>query len=177
MSLNYKNLDEPTRKLMLDELQIDEGKGILYLSNRLSEPGLQQYPRLLKTAIEDGNDGTLEASLSKIGIFNATFPRKKPSGGYSEVKMPSNAAQTLAEGEFNRFYIRGICRVAIEANTNEVLVYRAKEVKQPRPGSEEMIGQSRDAEKLLEDLRSSIGVDTALGLPQGPNSGLSVHLP
>lgn len=30
---------------------------------------------------------------------------------------------------------------------------------------------------MLDDLRTHVGVDTALGLPPGPNSGLSVRLP
>src|SRR6266851_5569734 len=34
-----------------------------------------------------------------------------------------------------------------------------------------------DPKALLTDLRSNPGVDTALGLPPGPNSGLSARLP
>jgi hypothetical protein len=30
---------------------------------------------------------------------------------------------------------------------------------------------------LLDDLRTNVGVDTALGLPAGPNSGLSAMIP
>lgn len=44
---------------------------------------------------------------------------------------------------------------------------------QPRPESEAMIGRLIIAEKLLKDLRASIGVEPALGLPKGPNSVLA----
>jgi len=46
-----------------------------------------------------------------------------------------------------------------------------------RPESQRMIGNTISAKALLDDLRAHIGVDTALGLPAGPNSGLSVRLP
>lgn len=83
----------------------------------------------------------------------------------------------LAEGEFNRFYIRAICVRAMESGVREVTVYRAKEVLDARTESTRKIGQSVSAEELLRDLRTSQGIDTALGLPPGPNSGLSVYLP
>lgn len=59
---------------------------------------------------------------------------------------------------------------------NSVEVYRAKAVQQPRPQSERLVGTTVDVHRLLRDLRTNVGVDTALGIPAGPNSGLSVRL-
>jgi hypothetical protein len=87
-----------------------------------------------------------------------------------------NANETLAEGEFNRFYLRGLCRVAIDGRTPSIAVYRAKPVAEPRPESQALIGTTFDANTLLADLRAHTGVDTALDLPPGPNSGLSGRL-
>ncbi len=47
----------------------------------------------------------------------------------------------------------------------------------PRPGSEEKIGTLIDAKAILHDLRTTPGLEPALGLPPGPNSGLSAKLP
>jgi hypothetical protein len=94
------------------------------------------------------------------------------------VKVPYTAAQTLSEGEFNRYYIRALCLRALKEE-RELEVYRAKEVSDPRPESQRMIGlilDTKRAETLLNDLRINVGVDTALGLPNGPNSGLSVKI-
>jgi hypothetical protein len=91
--------------------------------------------------------------------------------------MRVNAHEMLAEGEFNRFYIRALCLRAIEDGVSEVIVYRAKDVEHARSESQQKIGSRVAAELLLRDLRTHVGVDTALGLPPGPNSGLSVHLP
>ncbi len=93
------------------------------------------------------------------------------------VRVPITAPDTLAEGEFNRFFVRGLCVKAIEDGIPEVEVYRGKQVNQPRPQSEAMIGKRISAKRLLDDLRVSQGVEPALGLPPGPNSGLTVRLP
>jgi len=91
--------------------------------------------------------------------------------------VPSDAANTLAEGEFNRFYLRALWLKAINNNITHLTIYRAKSVMDPRPESELKINTSINAKQLLNDLRTNIGVDTALGLPPGPNSGLSAKLP
>ncbi len=91
-------------------------------------------------------------------------------------KVASNAAEMLAEGELNRFFIRGLCICMTAADVNaEVEIYRAKEVEKPRSESQMRIGKRVRASALLNDLRQNIAVDTALGVPAGPNSGLSVR--
>lgn len=103
--------------------------------------------------------------------------KKKPGGGYALADVPYTAAGTLAEGEFNRFYIRGLCLRAIEENVPSLVVYRAKAVTNARSESERKIGAGVSPQSLLDDLRSHARLDTALGLPPGPNSGLSVCFP
>jgi hypothetical protein len=80
------------------------------------------------------------------------------------------AAETLAEGEFNRFYVRALCRRQMSGD-GQLVVHRAKQVQNPRPESEALIGTSPNAGKLLDDLRNNPGVEPALGVPKGPNSG------
>lgn len=92
-------------------------------------------------------------------------------------KVPVTAPDTLAEGEFNRFYARGLCARAIADGIPDVEVYRGKQVQRPRPESQSKIGNRINVKALLEDLRKSQGVEPALGLPPGPNSGLTVRLP
>ena len=83
----------------------------------------------------------------------------------------------LSEGEFNRFYMRGLCERAKEEGHTHVLLYRAKFAEHPRAESEVLIGSEIEVDQLLADLRKHIRIDTALGLPPGPNSGLSIRLP
>jgi hypothetical protein len=110
-------------------------------------------------------------------MLNSTTQRRRPRGGVVIAKMPYNAAETLAEGEFNRYFVRGLCRRAMANGIPRLEVYRAKAVENPRPESEARIGHLIDPEAVLIDLRASQGVETALGIPPGPNSGITVKIP
>jgi len=176
MAFNFENLDQATRDLMLNEVTYDTSKqGGLYLSRRFSNQGRQIYETLLRNAITNGNEETLTASLAKPAYFNETEERNV-KGKTVIAKIPSNAAELLAQGEFNRFYIRALCLRA--ANENRTLqIYRARQSSNPRPESEAMIGQTvNNLQTLLNDLRDNYEVDKVLGLPPGPNSGLSCRL-
>jgi hypothetical protein len=177
MSLDLKNLDEKTRRFMLEEVEQDLANDQLYISPRLNGDGRIAYIALLKEAIESHNDDWLAQNLRYGGLINLTEQRRKPNGGYTMVKVPVTAPDTLAEGEFNRFYARGLSRRAVEEAIPALEIYRAKEVMQPRSESIRKIGAKVDPKALLQDLRTHPGVDTALGLPPGPNSGLSVKIP
>jgi len=177
MGLSYMNLDERTRVLMIAEIERDIDENTLFISDNLSPQGKAEYPELLRAAARSGSDATLGAAI--LGRLNPyEKPRPLKSGGFSKPpEMRKNAHEMLAEGEFNRFYIRGLCLRAIEDGIPELIVYRAKAVENPRPMSQQKIGQRILAEALLRDLRINPGVETALGLPPGPNSGLSAQLP
>lgn len=177
MGLHHENLDGRTRQLMLNEVDSDASKETLYISPRLNEQGAKDYPLLLRDAIQNHNDDWLANELRCRNYMNASEQRRKPKGGLTTVQVPITAPDTLAEGEFNRFYARGICIRAIEDGISEVEVYRGKQVNQPRPESEAMIGKRISANALLEDIRQSPGVEPALDLPPGPNSGLTIRLP
>ena len=177
MGLAYRNLDERTRSLMLAEIERDVAANVLYVSDNLSPQGKHDYPNLLRNAARTGTDVALAAQI-KSRLNTHEKPRLLKSGEFSKPPvMRSNAHEMLAEGEFNRFYIRAVCLRAIEDGIAQVIVYRAKHVEHPRSDSEAKIGRAVPAQPLLDDLRAHPGVDTALGLPPGPNSGLSVHLP
>jgi hypothetical protein len=175
MALALMHLDEQTRGFMLEEVDDDVTSGHLYISPRLNARGVEEYPTLLCDAVREHADGWLANEISRRGLLNSHLERKVRGGGVTMVRVPVNAAETLAEGEFNRFYIRGLCRRAIAEGMAGVEVYRAKAVEQPRSSSQILLGTIFDPTALLNDLRSSQGVEPAHGLPSGPNSGLSVR--
>jgi len=183
MSLTYNNLDTLTRQLMVEELNLDISLNKLYQGKRLTPYGLQDWPLALRTAFEAGSDLTLEVWLSQPGRLETT--EQYTRNGITRSKaVPVTAARTFAEGEFNRFYIRGVCRQAMNlknagVGAGMVTVYRARYSENPRPESIALDGTQIDANSLLLDLRENASVDginTALGLPPGPNSGMSVRL-
>ena len=172
MPLEYYHLDQDIRSLMKNELELDIENNNIYLSPRLTPEGQSKYTDLLFTAFEDGDDFTLMQDIRKYLKQTET---RQTKNGISQVKVPVTASVTLAEGEFNRYYIRALCRKVLESG-GSLEVYRAKQVNNARSESQRKIGQLVEPNQLLEDLREDPRIDTVLGLPNGPNSGLSVKI-
>lgn len=172
MGLTYRNLDENTRKHMLKENDI----GGHYVSPRLRPEAWDEWLTIFEEGIRNHNDDWIAEETNRRSLLKTHEERKKPKGGITIAKVPHNAAQQLAEGEFNRFYLRGICARALDEGKSQIQIYRGKEVSKPRTESELKIGELIDAHELLSDLRSSDFVDNALKLPAGPNSGLTAEI-
>ena len=178
MGLHHEDLDNETRLFMIEEIEMDIRSDKVYRSSYLTQSGQGDFPDLVLAAAKNGNDDSLATSLS--GKFNRTTQRRKPKGpGYYTAAVPVNAAEVLAESEFNRYFVRGLCRRAIKFDIGRLQVYRAKAVAQPRLESESKIGLLVLPDVVLTDVRKSqeYGVETALGIPPGPGSGISLRIP
>lgn len=137
MALKLDNLDDITRKYMVEEMQGDISERKVYISSRLNADGKIRFQELLIASAKSGNDGTLAESL--LGYFN----EKESNGKGSYKSIPYNANVTLAEGEYNRYYIRALCRRAILEN-KRIEVCRVRDSSRPRPESECRIGEIVD---------------------------------
>lgn len=167
---NFLNLDCNVRSFMLQEVERDIKSKALFFSVRFNDKGRELYPTLLKEAIENSNEVELEHSLCE----NKCFKQVEKTKDGKERRVPSNAAKSLAQNEFNRFYIRAVCLRALELNIKDVTVYRARMSSRSRAESDRLIGTKLSAAELLEDLRNSIG-ETPQMLPH-INSGLSIKI-
>ncbi|RYX87283.1 hypothetical protein EON73_01675 [bacterium] len=168
-NFTFLDLTDEVRDLIQSEITADASNNVLYLSSRLNDLGKKSYPDSLTRAVKTGDAETLQIELESGNFFNSMDTRQgKP------IKMASNAAQLLAQSEFNRFYIRGVCLKAIKDGQENVEVYRSRQSSWTRPESENKIGTLIKASDLLEDLRTSIGTEPKI-LPE-INSGLSVKL-
>ncbi|QMV51884.1 hypothetical protein [Ewingella americana] len=174
MALNYLDLDQTTRQFMSEEIQYDKQNDRFYLSNYLTTRGKEIWPTLLEEAIQQ-DDAWLEKEIQNRGLLAEFYPRRKPkSEEMTQARVPYTAAQTLAEGEFNRLYARGLSSRAISEGDEFVEAYRARHSEKSRPESEAIIGAKFKPQNILDDLRNNTGVETALGVPPGPNSGISI---
>jgi len=126
MGILYENLDERTREFMIQELNLDISNGRLYKSQRLNSFGQETWSEILREAVQSHNDDWLADQLQTRGCFETYEPRKT-RGRITMVKVPKNASETLAEGEFNRFYARALC--SIESKTEYLRLKFAEESK------------------------------------------------
>lgn len=168
---DFKDLDENTRKYMLIEVDQAIKASQLNFSKRFNDTGTKLYPQLLRDAVTSGTGTTLAVALQQHGCFNTHEKR-----GAVTRKIPENAAITFAEGEFNAFYMRGVCHRAIQ-DGHMVQVYRAKDSEVHRKDSELIEGKLEDPKRVLLIIRNSLdGSQRGPGMPAGSNSGLSIKL-
>ena len=172
MGLRYENLDATTRPLMLEEIERDGDK--IYISNYLNDEGRERWPEFLREAARNGTDNSLAEALRVGRCFKRQVVRRKPKGGFTMAAVPVTAAQTLAESQFNMYYMRALARRAIDGKL-ALIVYRAKAVDNPRLESERMIDTQLDPAEVLRVLRDTHGVEPSIGIPL-PNTGLTVKL-
>lgn len=174
MPLKYDDLDPETRKYALAEFDSDVERGALTISSRIRPTRTSEYESLLREALAYYDDRWLEERVDDLVVDFEL--RRTPSGATTTAKLPSYAPRVLAEGDFNRYYMRGVCARAVAEGRAVVEVYRARLSAEPRPESKELEGQRLDAAALLEELRTPFP-DSDEGPPLGkPNSGLSVRL-
>jgi hypothetical protein len=174
MPLQYQNLDPTTRRYALAELDGDLESGAFHLSARLRPTVAAEYQRLLRDAIRYYDDLWLEEHASDLLIESES--RRTSSGGQVTAKVPDMAARMVAEGDFNRYYMRGVAMRATDEGRQVVEVYRARLSLEPRPESAELEGQRLPARAVLDQLRGLTSAEPVAAPLGRPNSGLSVRL-
>ena len=172
---NFKNLDEATRTAMLEAIEEAEGSNNIYKSTRFNDAGKKRWLPLLKQAAQEHNEHWLAYQLEADQLMIDFEGAKKPSGGYTIKHVPHTAAETMAEGQFNRFYMLGLCRVARAKGISHLDVYRAKPRSNPRPESQSLIGTRLSIDEIESQLKET-NASFASPLVK-PNSGISVKLP
>ena len=164
MGLKYENLDEITRKYMVEEIEHSIGRHELYKYKEFTDDGWKVYPDVLIKAAKEGDDDFLSVTLYHSNCFRLDSLRESYS--------------SFAEAEFNRIYIRGLCRRAIDEN-KKLQVYMAKPQEETQISGLEL-GQIVEPEQLLMLLRDQevrgTSIEVILGVQLPPNSGVSVRL-
>jgi hypothetical protein len=176
MSLDLPHLDDRTRHHMLAELDADVASEGLYFSPQLSEAGLSHYQRLLRDAIRSGTEVSFAQALSARRAVRPPSRWQHPKD-VGPAGALADATFRLAEREFHRFYIRGLCCRALEQGIDLLVIYRARPTDEGHRPSDSMIGLRIDVGSLLEDLRGAFRSLPPHGLPQCRDPGLSVRFP
>lgn len=174
MGIHYENLDEATRDYMLKESQL----GGHYISPRLTENGQRFWQSLLEEGIKSHNDDWIAQEILAHEYMRSHEQYIRNGVARERNINKAHAAQQLAEGEFNRYYLRGLCLRAKAEHKDFLVVYRGKLVSQPRPESDQKIGTMVSIDVLLENLRTNdfVTIEDVIGIPGGPNSGLTCRI-
>lgn len=157
-TMHFHNLDNDTRRLMSQELARDINDDNVYLSTRLTEYGKSRWTHILGGVFSLGSTDLLAECLGAAGVLETseTYTR---AGQTKRRAMPKNAADTLAHGEFNRYYMRALCLQALADPFRSLAleVCRVKQVQSPREESQARIGDQVDPAEMLSYLRQVPG--------------------
>jgi hypothetical protein len=171
----FENLDDTTRAAMLEAIEEAERSDNIYSSARFNEAGNEQWLPLLKEAAREHDEHWLAYQLEANVLMKDFEDAQKPSGGYTIKHVPHTAAETMAEGQFNRFYMLGLCKRARAESVSHLIVYRAKESSEPREESKSLIGTRLSIDEIESQLKETKASFKSQLVK--PNSGISVKLP
>ena len=129
VGMRFDELDGTTRRYMLEEFLAEEAGGNPYRGKNLSIEGLKVFPRLMRDAIEQGDEGTLSAALSDSHFWNPTEVYVRDGIPRDRKINVLQAAQRLAGSEFNTWYVRGLSRRLLDEGVVECEVYRTAQPK------------------------------------------------
>lgn len=172
---NFEDLDSKTREFMLSAIEEAEKTNNIYYSTRFNSNGNQRWLPLLKEAASQYNEHWLAYQLEANVLMKDFEGAQTPSGGYTIKHVPHTAAETLAEGQFNRFYILGLCKRASAEGITHLEIYRAKFSSEPRPESQALIGTKLSITEIESQLK--VTNNSFRSFLVKPNSGLSVRIP
>lgn len=173
---DFEPIPASTRKLMLAEFEFDVANKKLYFNPFLKPEAKTIYFQSLLAALTDGTPESLAETIAVNDLLVEKHTYTK-QGKQIEAHVAKPFDTTLAAGEFNRYYMRAICLLAIDQGLDAVEVYRAKAVKIARQEIDERIGRRIDPQILLDDLRQTNFEDESSYGLGAPNSGLSVRIP
>jgi hypothetical protein len=173
--MRYEELDEETRRWMLEEFKAEQACEDPYRSPSLSAEGRKRFGALMEEAIIDGTEDSLAEALKPKELWAEYEP--SPFGGVRRTE-PVRAARALARTEFNTWYIRGLCRKLMEEGETYCQVYRAADADAPGDQCEPFQGMVLEIRHLYNGHRIKYWPkpnDRAFSVPCGPQCRHSVR--
>lgn len=170
--MKFEELDETTRRYMLEEFQNEEKSGNPYRSSRMSTEGLANIARHIEEAIKSGNENTLAATLSNGRYWTQYETRRRKDTTYQSEIDPKVAAKVFALTEFNTWYVRGLAKRLMEEGQKECEIYRAESADQPRCECSRYEGQRLELQKIYDGHRAKyhpVANYGAFSIPSGPS--------
>lgn len=161
------DLDVTTRRLMLEEFESDVASDRVYISARALPGTGSAYLDAQRAAFGGGDTDSLSSALAVSGIF----ADRQNDGKAVNVAA---AAAALGDGQFVAYYVRAVCRRAIDEE-RELEIFRGQSTAEHRAESDAAVGSRRDPSELLSELRAYSQEPWKFSVGK-VNSGLAVKL-
>jgi len=125
MGMSFEELDDATRRCMIEEFESEELGGRPYRGKDLSTAGLAVFPDLMREAMAKGDDDSLFASMAVASYWKPTETYVLKGVARERKVNIGQAAERLARSEFNTWYVRGLCRRLMDEGVEQCQSYRA----------------------------------------------------
>ena len=151
MSHIIKELDKEHRTLMAQEVEIDQLRNRKMGCKLLNNSGTEVFNDILLDEIWSGDGKNLAKALEQ-GKYVCAFEPVSDNKGVSLKRVSSERCQDFFEDAFDKLYLRGFCRDAVENGYTQIVL---------KDDSVERIYSSR---KLLKALRNDAELKDVIGL-------------
>ncbi|MFY9301270.1 MAG: hypothetical protein WAO91_08795 [Candidatus Nitrosotenuis sp.] len=169
--MNFEELDDKTRKYMLEEFHKEQSNNP-YRSGRMTSEGLKNVIRHIEDAIKSGNEVTLIKSLSNPSYWKSEETRHKGNTTHQARIDPNEAAKTFGLTEFNTWYVRGLAKRLMDEGQEECEIYRAQYAEEPRCTCSKLERHRFKVKDVYDGHRAKYHPTAnyaAFSIPSGPN--------
>ena len=151
MALIKKELDKIRRDFMAKEIEMDIMENRFKSLECLNHSGNIELPELLMSAVVDGDEMSLARELKDrqcMRVYNAV----SEGGTVMLSRVSDRSYQEFSESTFNKFYLRGVCREAVDSGYDEVVI------------KDDSVEHVYSTSQLLDDLRADVAFEDILGV-------------
>lgn len=124
MAMKFEELDEITRRYMLEEFEKEQSSSNSYRPKVLSKVGQSNFLNLVREAVQSGNEETLIRLLSNPTYWNPTETYIRDGVVRERRVNVQQAAERLGLTEFNTWYVRGLAKRLMDEGVTRCQVYR-----------------------------------------------------
>jgi hypothetical protein len=129
MAMQYPELDEKTRTIMLAEFNAEQAGGNPYRSKALSARGQEVFPQLMRDAISHGAEESLAAALADPSLWEPMETFVRDGVTRERARNIPKSAERLATTEFSTWYVRGFARRLMDEGVSKCQVARGAQPK------------------------------------------------
>jgi hypothetical protein len=137
----FEELNPQTRSYMLEEFRAEQLTPNPYRPKVLTPEGEAAFVGIMEEHLTSGTETTLMLALSQPRYWVERGIRNTRNGPVSYRLPADQRARIFSLTDFNTWYVRGLCRILLEAGITDCEVYRAESAYEPRGECLQIEGQ------------------------------------
>ncbi len=163
MTLIKKELDTIRRDFMIKEVKADIKENSLGHNLRLNHSGNHEWPELLLNAVTEGDEMSLAETMRNRQCMRVYDAVSKDSGIQLQ-RVTDDQYIDFTRNEFNRIYLRGICREALDTGCNCIVL------------KDDSFEKQYNSSELLQHLKSNVELEDIIGIHKNEHRSFRVEL-